>query len=153
MNTSSLGLEVLQIFSPVFLAVLTFAAGKLALLIRAKVQNEDLKGVLLRLDDAILTTVKNLQHTKVEQLKAASGKIPEAEKQGIKETALATTKVSLGTKGQAKIAKVLGLEAPALTELLSSKIEAAVHDLRRTSPAPSTTGPAAETLIPLRSAA
>ena len=47
------GRKVLEILSPVLLAALTWAAAKLAQLIRAKVQNEYLKGVLVGLDDAV----------------------------------------------------------------------------------------------------
>ena len=53
-----------------------------------------------------------------------------AEKKQIKERALASVKAHLGAKGLAEIAKVLGLEGGALEGLLSSKVEAAVHDLR-----------------------
>ena len=60
MDTGSIGLKVLEILSPVLLAALTWAAAKLAQLIRAKVQNEYLKGVLVRLDDAVFTAVKDV---------------------------------------------------------------------------------------------
>lgn len=149
MNTGNIGLEVLQLLSPVFLAALTWAASKLAQLIRAKVKNEDLKGALLRLDDAVLSTVKDLQQTLVEQLKAAraDGRITEAEKQQLKNKALAAAKASLGTAGRAEVAKAFGLDADAFDALLSSKLAAAVHDLRRTAPPSGTAAPAAETLL------
>ena len=137
MDTGSIGLKVLEILSPVLLAALTWAAAKLAQLIRAKVQNEYLKGVLVRLDDAVFTAVKDLQQSVVEQIKAASadGKITDEEKKEIKEKAMAAVKSHIGTKGLAEAAKVLGLEGGALEGLLSSKVEAAVHDLRRAAPA------------------
>lgn len=137
MDTGSIGLKVLEILSPVVLAVLTWAAAKLAQLIRAKVQNEYLKGVLVRLDDAVFTAVKDLQQSVVDEIKAASvdGKITEEEKRRIKEKAISAVKSHLGTKGLAEVAKILGLEGGALEGLLSSKVEAAVHDLRRTAPA------------------
>ena len=119
------------------LAALTWAAAKLAQLIRAKVQNEYLKGVLVRVDDAVFTAVKDLQQTVVEQIKAASadGKITDDEKKQIKDKALAAVKSHLGTKGLAEAASVLGLGGGALEGLLSSKVESAVHDLRRSTPA------------------
>lgn len=136
MDTGSIGLKVLEILSPVLLAALTWAAAKLAQLIRAKVQNEYLKGVLVRLDDAVFTAVKDLQQSVVEQIKAASadGKITDEEKRQIKEKAMAAVKSHLGTRGLAEAAKILGLEGGALEGLLSSKVEAAVHDLRRAVP-------------------
>jgi len=133
MDTGSIGLKVLEILSPVLLSALTWAAAKLAQLIRAKAQNEYLKGVLVRLDDAVFTAVKDLQQTVVGAIKDASadGRITDDEKRQIKEKALASVKSHLGTKGIGELAKILGLEGSALDGLLSSKIEAAVHDLRR----------------------
>lgn len=154
MNAGNFGLEVLQILSPVFLAALTWGASKLAQLVRAKVQNEDLRGLLIRLDEAVLTTVKDLQQTLVDKLKAASadGKITEAEKKQIKSTAIAAVRSNLGTKGLDTVAKVFGSKDAALEGLLSSKIEAVVHDLRSTAPPPSPPAPS-ETSLPSLSAA
>jgi hypothetical protein len=137
MDTGSIGLKVLEILSPVLLAALTWAAAKLAQLIRAKVQNEYLKGVLVRLDDAVFTAVKGIQQSVVEQIKEASadGKITDDEKKRIKDKALTSVKSHLGTKGLAEVARILGLDGGALDGLLSSKVEAAVHDLRRAAPA------------------
>jgi hypothetical protein len=137
MDTGSIGLKVLEILSPVLLAALTWAAAKLAQLIRAKVQNEYLKGVLVRRDDAVFTAVKGIQQSVVEQIKEASadGKITDDEKKRIKEKALASVRSHLGTKGLAEVARILGLDGGALDGLLSSKVEAAVHDLRRALPA------------------
>ena len=136
MDSGSIGLKVLEILSPLLLAALTWAAAKLAQLIRAKVQNEYLKGVLVRVDDAVFTAVKDLQQTVVEQIKAASadGKITDDEKKQIKEKALGAIRSHLGTKGLTEAANVLGLGGGALEGLLSSKVEAAVHDLRRATP-------------------
>ena len=137
MDTGSIGLKVLEFLSPVLLAAVTWAAAKLAQLIRAKVQNEYLKGVLVRLDDAVFTAVKDLQQSVVEQIKAVStdGKITDDEKRQIKERAVATVKSHIGTKGLAEVAKILGLGGSALETLLSSKVEAAVHDLRQSADA------------------
>jgi len=123
MDTGNIGLKVLEILSPLLLAALTWAAAKLAQLIRAKVQNEYLKGVLVRIDDAVFTAVKDLQQTVVEQIKAASadGKITDDEKKQIKDKALAAVKSHLGTKGLAEAAGILGLGGGALEGLLSSR--------------------------------
>lgn len=133
MDTENIGLKVLEILSPVLLAALTWAAAKLAQLIRAKVKSEYLRGALVRLDDAVFTAVKDLQQSVVEEIKAASadGKITEDEKKRIKEKALASVKSHLGTKGLSELATVLGLDGGAIEGFLSSKVEAAVHDLRR----------------------
>lgn len=136
MDAGSIGLKILEILSPVLLAALTWAAAKAAELVRAKVKNEYLKGVLVRLDDAVFTAVKELQQSVVDEIKRASadGKITDEEKRRIKEKALTTVKSHLGNKGLAELAKILGLNGGGLDGLLSSKVEAAVHDLRRTAP-------------------
>jgi hypothetical protein len=58
------------------------------------------------------------------------GEITAEEKKRIKERAIASVKSHLGPKGIAELAKILGLEAGSLDGFLSSKVEAAVHDLR-----------------------
>jgi hypothetical protein len=86
--------------------------------------------------DAVLpmTAVKDLQQTVVDEIKAANadGKITDAEKLKIKNTALANVKSYLGTKGIRVLSGVFGLSGGALDGFLSSKIESAVHDLRVT---------------------
>jgi len=136
MDAGDVALKILEIASPVLLAALTWVAAKVAQLVRAKIKNEYLKGVLVRLDDVVFTAVKDLQQRVVDEIKAASsdGKITDAEKKGIKDKAIVSVKSHLGTKGIGELAKVLGLDSGALDGLLSSKVEAAVHDLRRASP-------------------
>jgi hypothetical protein len=46
-------------------------------------------------------------------------------------------KSNLGDKGRADVARILGLQDGAFEGLLSSKIEAAVHDLQPSAPPPS----------------
>lgn len=137
MSTDSFGLMVVEALSPVFLAAVTWAAAKLAQLIRAKVQNEYLSGVLLRIDEAVFTAVKDMQKSVVDQLKAASadGKISCEEQKQIKEQAIATARAHLGKNGRAAVSKVLGMSGAAIENLLASKVEAAVHDLRHTASA------------------
>lgn len=131
MDMDSFGFKVIEIFSPVLFLALTWVAGRLAQLIRTKIQNEHLKNLLLRLDDAVLTVVKDLQQRMVQQAKHASvdGKITEDEKKLIKETALALVKVNLGAVGRVQLSRTLGMQDREMEVLLSSKIEAAVHDL------------------------
>ena len=65
MDYGELGLKVLQVLSPILLAALTWVAAKIAQYIQAKVKNEYLRGVLVRLDDAVLAAVQQFE----EQLK------------------------------------------------------------------------------------
>ena len=141
MDFSEIGLAALQIVSPLLIAALTWAAAKLASYIKSKVNNEYLRGVLVRLDEAVVTAVKDLQQTVVDEIKAANvdGKITEAEKKRIKDSALANVKSYLGAKGIKVLSEVLGLSGGALDGFLSSKIESAVHDIRVTDRAIATT--------------
>jgi len=134
MDFSEIGLAALQIVSPLLIAALTWAAAKLASYIKSKVNSEYLRGVLVRLDEAVVTAVKGLQQTVVDEIKAANadGKITEAEKKRIKDSALANVKSYLGAKGINVLSEVLGLSGGALDGFLSSKIESAVHDIRVT---------------------
>jgi hypothetical protein len=133
MDTEGIGLKILEILSPVLLAALTWAAAKLAQLIRVKVRSEYLRQVLVRVDEAVYTAVKDVQQSVVEEIKAASadGKITDEEKKRIKERAITSVRSHLGPKGITEIGTILGLDAGALEGFLSSKVEAAVHDIRR----------------------
>jgi hypothetical protein len=132
MDFTELALSALQILSPVLLAGLTWLAARVAALIRVRIESEYLRGALIRLDDAILTATKELQQTVVAEVKAAAadGKITPAERERIKRTAVTNAKSHLGPRGIAEIARVLGLPNGALDDLIGSKVEAAVHDLR-----------------------
>jgi hypothetical protein len=157
MKLTDVALMALQVAAPVLMAALSWAAAKLATLIRSKVDNEYLRGALVRLDDAVLTAVKELQQTVVAEVKAASadGKIDDAERKRIKDTALANVKSYLGPKVLAVLAELLGLSGGTLEQFLGSRIEAAVHDLRVTERAVSgpntTTAPATGAALPLAS--
>ncbi len=130
---TGLGLKVLEILSPVLLAALTWAAAKAAQLIAAKVKNEYLRGALTRLDDAVLNAVREVHQVTVEGIKAASadGKLTVEERAKVKATALETIRAHMGPAGLAELVKVLGVDNGGLEKLLSTRIEAAVHDLKR----------------------
>lgn len=146
MDATSIGWKVFQILSPVLLAGLSWLSVKAAQLISAKVKNEYLKGVLVRLDDAVLVAVREVQQVTVDALKAASadGRLTPDERTKVKQAAIDSIKSHLGTKGIAEVARVLGLEDGAVDKLLSTRVEAAVHDLKsvRSTSAPGTAGDA-----------
>lgn len=135
MDLAGLFTMSLQFLLPPLVGVLTVGAARLTTFIHGKVKNEYLEGVLLRLDDAVLTVVKDLEQTIVREIKRASadGKIPVEERRRIKDMALAKLKSYLGPKGLQLLVKVLGLSGSALDAFLVSKIEAAVHDVGMTS--------------------
>jgi hypothetical protein len=133
MDYGELGLKIFEALSPLLLAALTWAAAKLAQYIQAKVKSEYLRGVLVRLDDAVLAAVREIQQVTVEAIKAASadGKLTPEERAKVKQAAIDSVKSHLGTKGLAELAKILGLEGGAIEKLLSTRVEAAVHDLKQ----------------------
>ncbi len=120
-----------ELLQPVLIAGLTLLSGWTLKLIAAKVRMEYLRGVLIRLDDAVLSAVKEVSQTYVDALKngRADGTLTDEESRKAKELALASAKSYLGMKGLSELARVLGLGSGEAQSLLSSKIEAAVHDL------------------------
>lgn len=132
MDYGEFGFKVLQILSPILLAVLTWASIKATQYIQAKVKNEYLRGALTRLNDAVLTAVREVQQVAVEAIKAgrADGKLTADEKAAVKKAALDSVKSHLGVKGVDELIKILGLSDGSIDRLLESKIEAAVHALK-----------------------
>jgi hypothetical protein len=124
---------VFQYASPVILAILAWLSTKLAQLIGAKVKNEYLRGVLARLDDAVFAAVRDVHQVLVEELKAASadGRLTPEERARAKKMAIDKARSYLGTKGLAELCKVLGLDAEGIENLLGTRVEATVHDLKR----------------------
>ena len=137
MTFSSLFYMAIEALSPVLLAVLTWAGAKVVTWIQANVNNSYLRNTLVRVDDAVVTAVKELQQTIVDEIKAANadGNIDDTESERIKSMALANVKSYLGTKGLLMVGKVLGLVGDTLDRYLGSRIEATVHDLRTTTKA------------------
>lgn len=125
--------RVVQAMSPLFMGAITWASVKLSGLIKAKVNHSYWQGLLLRLDDAVMTTVKELQQTLVQGLKAASsdGKITSAEKARVKQQAVDRIRAILGPKLIKELEMVLGLGADAVSQYIGAKVEAAVLDLHR----------------------
>lgn len=130
---SDLGLKLVEILSPVLLAALTWVAARVAQLISAKVKHEWLRGVLLRLDDAVLNATREVQQAVVNEIKAgrADGRLTAEERAQVKARAVESIRSHLGVKGLAELGRVLGLDNGCVEKLLSTRVEAAVHDLRR----------------------
>ncbi len=135
MNASDVALKVLEVLSPALLAVLSWLSVKAAQLITAKVKNEYLRGILVRLDDAVMNAVREVQQVTVSAIKASSadGQLSADERALVKQAAINSIKSHLGSKGLAELAQVLGLEDGAIEKVLSTRVEAAVHDLRAAS--------------------
>lgn len=132
MDKNEIFSSILEILTPILVAGLTFLSAWLAKLITAKVKGEYLRGVLVRLDEAVFTAVKSVAQTYADALKSAreDGKLEPAERQEAKRRALNALKSYLGTRGIGELGKILGLaSANQVEEYLAGKVEAAVHDL------------------------
>jgi uncharacterized protein YidB (DUF937 family) len=132
MSGSEIAVQAFRVLSPVLLAAVTWVAAKLAQFINARVQNEYLRGVLVRLDDAVLSVVREVNQVTVDAIKSASidGRLPAGTRESIKAAAINAVKSHLGAKGLSELARVLGLDNGAVDRLLSTRIEAAVHDIK-----------------------
>jgi hypothetical protein len=131
-STTDIASLVIKTISPVLLAACTWVAAKLAQWINARVRNEYLRGVLVRLDDAVLGVVREVHQVTVDALKAATidGKLPPVARESVKQVALNAIKSHLGPRGMNDVERVLGLKADSVDRLIITKIEAAVHDLK-----------------------
>ncbi|HLA81138.1 MAG TPA: hypothetical protein VJP78_05820 [Thermoleophilia bacterium] len=106
--------------------------------------------MLVRLDDAVLASVREVQQVTVDAIKEASadGKLSPDERAKVKQAALSSVKSHLGTgtKGLAELAKILGHEDGTIDSLISTRVEAAVHDLKQARAANGVAGTVGEQL-------
>lgn len=133
MDFGELGLQALSVMAPILLVLLTWVSGMAAKYLKAKIDNQYLEDVMLRLNDTACVVVGELQQTVVDAIKAASadGKIDNFEKKEIKLLAMTHLKSYLGIKGLALLAKVLGLTGAKLDGYLEAKIESAVSKSKK----------------------
>lgn len=121
-------LQILVFCAPALVALFGWGMLKLNQLIAAKVENENLRGVLMRLDDAVDTAVKSVFQTFVKGLKKHE-KFDEAAQKEAKEAALAEIKSYLGPKGLSLISKILGWKDA--DKELGAKVEAKVESVKK----------------------
>lgn len=125
--------KLLEAVLPLLGLLASWGAVELTKLIKAKTKNEALAGALTRLNDVVFGVVKELNQTIVAGLKDANadGKVTKEEADQIKANALAKVKSYIGPKGIDEILFVLGLkDESALDAFISSKVEAAVGDVK-----------------------
>lgn len=124
--------QALNILSPLLISALTWVATKISKLISARIQNERLRGALLRLDEVVTTVVKETFQVTVDAIKAAAPdhKLPVGVGPTVKQAALAAIKAQLGPKGLAELQGTLNLTEEALDRRLSTKVEAAVYSIK-----------------------
>lgn len=124
--------QLLLIASPIALAALAWLSMKAANLINANTKNAYLRGVMLRLNDATLTAVREVQQVYVSTLKAGPLSVDQATR--AKAAALDSVKSHLGARGLVELAQVLGLDGTAVDRLLGAKVEAAVAEIKDIAP-------------------
>ena len=127
----SLASQAILALSPVLLAALSWLSLQAAGLIMTRIKHENIKGTLLRLDDAVFVAVRQVQQVVVEQLKAASadGALTAAERRQVKVATLEAIRLYMGPKGILEICRILGLKDEELERVLGPRVEAAVFEL------------------------
>jgi len=124
-----LGVEALKALSPVILALIGWIGVRLNQWIAAKVKNEQMAGMLYRLNEVAVDAVKEVQQTFVNSLE----KPTKEDLAKAKEMAMASIKTRLGARGVADMKKVIGLQTPEDVEkMLQGLLEARVLDLKTT---------------------
>jgi hypothetical protein len=123
--------QAILALSPILLAALSWLSLHAAGLIKTKVKHENVRGTLLRLDDAVFVAVRHIQQVVVDQLKAASadGTLTTEERRQVKVATLEAVRSYVGPKGVLEICKILGLGNDDLERVLGPRVEAAVFEL------------------------
>ncbi len=137
-------MDFITVFSfIVFLVLVPFAAtgihwlgARAGELIQAKVKNERLRAALLRLDDAVVTAVKDVEQTLVVEYRelARDGKLSREDRRRLKETAVRKVKTFLGSAGLKELGNVLDVWELSVEDLIGAKVEATILDMKTATP-------------------
>jgi hypothetical protein len=121
-----------EALSPLLLAALGWLSLQVAAFINTHVRNERLRGVLARVDDAVLVAVREIEQLYVSRLKNASadGELTAEERKDAKDAAVAAARSYLGARGLVELGKVLGIPLDDVDRVVSARVEAAVYNLR-----------------------
>jgi len=130
MTTNELALRAVELLSPVLLALLSYLAVRATQWFKAKTDNALVGFMLDRVSVAVLESVKEVNATIVAAIREASsdGVITDEEAADIKQDAIDAVKAYLGEKGLKQAKTVLGSDA--LDAMITTKIEAYVHDMK-----------------------
>ena len=120
-------LKTIPIVLPILLA---WIGARWDQLIRSRVKNEKLKGILLHVDDAVLAAVKAVQQTYLDAIEDGlkDGSLSSAEKQEAMRRAIEAAKTQLPPDVLTVLEAMFGKK---LDAFLATKIEAAVQDFKR----------------------
>jgi hypothetical protein len=130
---SDLAVTILDIALTLLVPVAVWAGAKLSKWLEAKAINEKTGGMLVRLNDSIVTAVKAINQTTKAKIKASKDpnspggkKVTPEEAAELKKAALDEIRSYWGAKGLKEAGEILGLDS--LDSWIDGKIEAAVHD-------------------------
>lgn len=129
---TSIGLMALQVVGPIVVSLIGWGVAELARLIRARVKNEAVAGILVRLTDSVHTSVKSLNQTLVTSMRDAreDGKLTRGDVVMLKKSVLREVKSYWGERGWKELQSVLGINSMEAESVIASKVEAAVSDLK-----------------------
>jgi hypothetical protein len=122
---------ILLLLASVLVIDFIWLIARAAQLVTLKATSVQLKIVLVRLDDAVFTAVRDTQQLLVDRLKAASpdGSLTPDLRIQAKHAAITAARSQLGVSGLAQVKNALRLPDPDVDKMLSTRIEAAVLDL------------------------
>lgn len=102
--------------------------GYLALLVRARIKNDNVRGFMLRVFDEIEDAVRSVEQTTASSARDENGKLAADDQVKAKNLALSTVRSNLGPQNLKRLQKVTGVE---VNKWLDTRIEATVHDKRK----------------------
>lgn len=129
--------ELLPVVHLIVVTLVGLALRKVSELVSTKVKNERIAGVLERVGQFTWEVVLELEQTLMKELKAAASEasdggaaITAAELAHVKSEAVLRIQALLGPDGLKSMAKELGLTPEGISSYLSTKVEAAVMQLK-----------------------
>ena len=123
--------EVLPVVvSAILLPLLAYLGQRLAAYLKARISNETIQGLLVRLDDAALVAVSEALQVSVDAARKASadGKLPSEAAKEARAAALGALRAHISAE---EIAKVLGISLAAAERVQEARLEAAVMRTKR----------------------
>lgn len=105
-------------------------------LAQTSAQSERLRAALLRLEDAVVTAVKDVEQTLVVEYRelARDGKLSREDRRRLKETAVRKVKTFLGSAGLKELGNVLDVWELGVEDLIGAKVEATILDMKKATP-------------------
>jgi hypothetical protein len=124
--------SLIDLALPALVTGIIWGITKVASYFKAKTNIEYVQGAIGRLNEAVVTAVREVEQTIKAELvkKRADGKITPDDARDIKAAAIAAAKSYLGAKGIAELIKVLGIDAAFVDKLVGGKIEQVISEMK-----------------------